>query len=238
MASPPDYKIVRICTGSPRLTELAAKFRETKLAALEAEPTGFATKLAEEALIPLTTWRQRLEAPANLLICLVPSLSAPSTSDEDALIYGDWVGMCTMRGPLPYSMFHLPHSGQPVPANPDLETRWHLNNLYTNLEHRGRGLARRIVETGLEVAQEQTRALQGEDEQMKARVRLFFDPSKTHLHRMYSGLGFKEAGKITLGEAFVANGDAEQLPADMSSEEAKMKWGRRYGLSMERIVDA
>ncbi|KAF2188602.1 hypothetical protein K469DRAFT_703188 [Zopfia rhizophila CBS 207.26] len=235
---PVTYTILPIPTTSPRLSNLVAKFRDTKLAALEAEPTGFAVKHAEEVLHPISLWQQRLAAPSTALICVSTSNPpGPSDSDEDMLMKEDWVGMATLRGSLPYSTFHLPESGQPIPDDPDRETRWHLCNLYTSQAHRGRGLAKKLVNAILASARGQTRRLEG-GQGMKARVRLFCDPSKTFLVNMYKGMGFEDAGMCTLREAFVANGDEELIPADTGSTEAMWKWERRYGLAMERVVDA
>jgi ribosomal protein S18 acetylase RimI-like enzyme len=241
MAAPqtsPIYTVIRIPASSPRLAQIVTKFRETKLAALKAEPDGFAVKYADEALHPIAAWQQRLAAPSTILICVATSDPTPASSDEDALISGEWVGMSTIRGPLPYSVFHLPESGQPVPDDPALETRWHLCNVYTSEAHRRQGLARRLVHASVDAAREQTVALEGKD-RMKARIRLFMDPAKMYLVTMYTGMGFKEAGMCTLKEAFVANGDGELIPEDTDSTEEKRRlWERRYGLAMERIVDA
>lgn len=234
--SPTEYTIYRIPASSPRFSDLVLKFRDTKLAALEAEPNGFATKHADEVLHPVETWQQRLAAPATVLICVANSDESSSVTMEDVLLSGEWVGMATIRGSLPYSTFHIPDSGQPVPSDPDLETRWHLCNLYTLQAHRGRGLAKKLVNASIEAARDQTGALDGGDK-LKARIRLFCNPEKTFLVTMYKRMGFQEAGMITLKEAFVANGDAELIPEDTWSEEKRGTWERRYGLSMEKIVE-
>jgi ribosomal protein S18 acetylase RimI-like enzyme len=233
-----SYTILRIPVDTSQLIELSAKFRDTKLAALQAEPTGFAVKFEEEILHPLSLWQQRLSAPSTILVCLAEyGVGKGEGTDEERLLAQEWVGMGTIRGPLTYAMFHLPESGQPIPENPELETRWHFCNLYTSAAHRGRGLAKRLNIAALEYAREQTRALEGGDH-MKARIRLFMNPEKVWLVNIYKGMEFKEAGKCTLGEAFVANGDAELVPKDtVSSEELRGKWNRRYGLAMERIVE-
>ncbi|KAF2259868.1 hypothetical protein CC78DRAFT_45258 [Lojkania enalia] len=234
--SPTGYTIIRTPTSSPRLLELASKFRETKLGALEAEPNGFAVKHAKEILHPLAIWQQRLAAPSTVLICVATTDAISDESDENQLLSGDWVGMATIRGPLPYTTFHLPESGQPIPDDPELETRWHLCNVYTSQAHRGKGIGRRLIDTGILFAQEQTRTLEGK-KRLNARVRLFCNPEKAWIMNMYKGMGFEEAGKCTLREAFFANGDGQLVPADTSStEKARQTWERRYGLAMERII--
>ncbi|KAF2475722.1 uncharacterized protein BDR25DRAFT_391219 [Lindgomyces ingoldianus] len=232
---PMNYIIARIPTNSSRLPELVAKFRDAKLEALEAEPTGFAVKYADEVLHPLSLWQQRLTSPSIILICVAKSDTSIPNTEEEALIAGDWIGMVTIRGPLPYSTFQLPESGQPVPDNPNGETRWHLSNLYTSQVHRGKGLGKKLVISALDIAREQARML----DKMRARIRLFCNPSKTVLVTMYKGMGFEEAGKCTLKEAFVANGDQELVPRDTQSTDAlRGFWERRYGLAMEQVLDA
>ncbi|KAF2877386.1 hypothetical protein BDV95DRAFT_480703 [Massariosphaeria phaeospora] len=236
------YTVIRIPASSPRLADLAAKYRATKLAALQAEPNALAVKYADESLYPASVWQQRLVPPAAILICVaLPDASAPY-EPEDALMAGDWICMATIRGPLPYAEYHLPESGQPVPADASLETRWHLCNLYTTIAHRGKGLAKKAIHAALQYAAEQTRALaqqSGNAGKMRARIRLFCDPNNSLLVGMYGRLGFREAGMVTLKEAFGLNGDGEMIPADTdSTEELRWKWHRRYGLAMEIVVDA
>lgn len=237
----PEYTILRIPTGSTRLTDLVSKYRTTKLAALKAEPAGFAAKYADEVRHPDSLWQQRLAAPSTIIICVATAPgskpSSTTTSAEDVLLSGDWVGMITIRGPLPYSIFHLPESGQPIPANPSLETRWHLCSLYTSPVHRGRGIAKKLVNASIEAAREQTRALEN-GKALKARIRLFHGAQATFLVDMYEAMGFEEAGKITLKEAFAANGDGEVVPKDTeSTKELREAWEVRRNHAMEQVVD-
>jgi len=46
------------------------------------------------------------------------------------------------------------------------------------------------------------------------RVRITVKPENTATVKLYKGLGFTHAGKCTLAEALVANGDGELIPAD------------------------
>ena len=54
---------------------------------------------------------------------------------------------------------------------------------------------------------------------------------------VYEGMGFTDARRVTLAEDFVANGDSDLVPADSAdTEEHGMRWYRRIGLAMERVV--
>jgi ribosomal protein S18 acetylase RimI-like enzyme len=233
-ASPITYTILPIPRTSASHADLVQKFKETKLAALLAEPTGFAVKHADEIIHPLSVWESRLAAPSTILICVVTPTESTG-KEEDVLMGGDWVGMATLRGPISWETYYLPESGQPVPENPERETYWHLCNIYTSPSHRGQGLAKKLVHAAVASALSQTSVL-GDGE--TARVRLFFDSAKEYLKVLYKGLGFEEAGMCTTKEAFMANGDAALVPGNTdASEELRQRWERRFGRAMERVVD-
>lgn len=231
-----QYYFIRIPFPSPRLVDLATKFRATKLAALESDPTAFAVQHAEESSHPITLWEQRLAAPTINVVCIVMTPEQQALDKETLLLSGNWVGTAFIRGPLPYSVFHIAESEQPVPEDPSLETRWHLGNVYISPAHRGRGLAKKIVHACIDEARQITRELAGGNGNMQTRVRLFCDPTKTQVVSLYRGLGFQDAGKCTLQDAFVANGDAVLVPNDWrDTEENRARWDNRYGLAMERL---
>jgi hypothetical protein len=153
------YTIHRIpnqfSTSPTVLKQLIQKFKQTKLIALEAEPDAFAVKHADEVLHSPEVWNQRVAGLSTVLICVaspVDAATSDSTSisttptqansnstsvakytnrDTEALLNptGHWIGMATIRGPLPWSTYHLPLSGQPIPDDPEAETKWHLCNV-------------------------------------------------------------------------------------------------------------
>ncbi|KAF2662426.1 hypothetical protein K491DRAFT_686312 [Lophiostoma macrostomum CBS 122681] len=277
-------------TTPATLAALVKKFKQTKLVALEAEPDGFAVKYADEVLHPLDIWTQRLAGLSTVLICVatpieeaIPSSTSLSISnsnstpesaaiqdpvtqdadtdaDTEALLHNEWIGMATIRGPLPYPTYHLPETGQPIPADPDQETRWHLCSVYTSSAYRNRGLARQLCAAAIahavaatqmlnqsqSLSQFQSQSPSGSQSEPKdeagkktaARIRLFCNPEKTYLVAMYKRMGFKEAGRCTLKDAFGANGDGGLVPRDTGSSEAlRYRWERRYGLAMERVCE-
>ena len=72
---------------------------------------------------------------------------------------------------------------------------------------------------------------------MNARFRLFVHLDNKLVMGLYEGMGFTDAGRVTLAKGFVANGDSDLVPADSAdTEEHGMRWYRRIGLAMERVV--
>lgn len=180
-------------------------------------------------------------------------LTAPSNADDESVLLGaEWVGFAAVRGPMDVQDYYVsPDMGLPVPHRPDEERRWHVFDLYTLSAHRGRGLARSLVGECVDVAVEGTQELASspllacsdgavrvsEVEVKQARIRLFVDPKNAWLVRMYEGLGFRAAGKVTLEEGFRANRLDESIPGDTRlDEELERLWHTRFGLAMEQVV--
>ncbi|KAF2797339.1 hypothetical protein K505DRAFT_405857 [Melanomma pulvis-pyrius CBS 109.77] len=203
-------------------------------------PGLFAASYTDEAILPLAVWAQRLAAPVTVHICVATSgPPLPDRTIEDVLISDEWIGMSTVRGPLPWSKYYLPGSGQPVPEDPERETFWQCSNLYTVPAHRGQGLGKKLVNANVEAAREQTRELQASGvNNIRARIRLVHNPSKQYHRDLYSRLGFTGAGLCTLREGYMVMGDEGLLPKDTNStEELRTKWERRWAACMERVVD-
>ena len=234
-----QYRILRITADSPRLAELISKFRDTKLAALQTSPPEWIYQHASEAKHPLSVWESRFARQNTILICVATDDLELST--EDALAQGEWVGFAAIRGPLSYKDYYaVPEMEQPIPENPDAETRWHLYDLYTWPAHRRRGIAMKLIAASMATAGEITSTLKSDTEGLqRSRVRLFVRATNTALVDWYKRLGFQAAGKATLREGLEANGMAESIPSEdtMSLEDIKKRFDTRIGLSMERVVD-
>jgi GNAT superfamily N-acetyltransferase len=177
-----------------------------------------------------------LSKETTILICV--ATSGIPLADEDTLIQGEWVGFAAVRGPISYKDYYeSADQGLPVPADPNVETRWHVYDLYTLPSHRGRGLAKKLIAGCVDTAVELTRNSSHDHQLLIARIRLFMDRRKAWLVKMYEGLEFEGVGLVTLTEAIRANAFYESLPEDsQSTEELRHKWHARNGLAMERIV--
>jgi GNAT superfamily N-acetyltransferase len=230
------YSVLRIPAASPRIEDFVAKFRDTKLAALKADPGSFYQRYDVEALHPLSVWHARLTRQRTCLVCV--ATNGPVPSPEDALLHGEWAGFAAARGPISLEEYYCsPEMGQPVPKDPEHELRWHVYDLYTAPLHRGHGVAKKLGEGLIAVVVEDTRAMH-DDVNKRARLRLIVNPKSTWLMKGYLDFGFKESGAVTLREGLEANGMAESVAEDTSStEELRAMWETRYGMAMERVID-
>jgi GNAT superfamily N-acetyltransferase len=235
---PPElyYTVIRIPATSPHIADMVAKFRDTKLAALAADPGSFYQRYEVESLHPLSVWHARLTRQRTCLVCV--ATSDPSPSVEDALLTGEWAGFAAVRGPMSFEEYYVsPEMGQPVPRDPENEIRWHVYDLYTAPPHRGQGVAKKLGEGLIKVVTKDTQAING-GAIRRARLRLIVHPKATWLVNGYSSFGFKESGRVTLREGLVANGMAESVAEDTNStEQLRAIWETRYGMAMEKVID-
>ena len=237
------YRIIRIPRASPRLADLVTKSRKTRLYALETDPASFLAQHAVESALPLEVWSKRLSNPETTILACVATNDSSNPDDETALIEEEWVGFAAVRGPMEYDDYYpSPDMNLPVPENPREEARWHVYDLYTLPAHRGRGLAKRLMNSCILTAVEYTKALSVSSSPppnplQQARIRLFVNPKNTWVVKMYEGLGFRAAGKVTLDEGFRANALTESIPHNTrETEELMALWHTRFGLAMEQIV--
>jgi GNAT superfamily N-acetyltransferase len=233
----PHYTVLRIPTSSQNLTELITRFRETKLAALQADPSTFVQRYDLESRQPVSVWQARLARQNTIFVCV--ATSKPELSAEDALLGGEWVGFAAVRGPFSYEDYYtVPESAEIVPEDFEVESRWFVYDLYTFPDHRGRGVARKLGEGLLSFVAEHSRAMDGQTAKERARLRLIVDPRKTWVVENYGHLGFQKSGMATLREGLMANGMEESIPEDTKSTEAlRAMWETRYGLVMEKVID-
>jgi ribosomal protein S18 acetylase RimI-like enzyme len=209
------YTVIRIPATSPRIDELVARFREVKLAALKADPTAF-LNYEVESKHPDPVWKDRLDAKFAYLVCV--RTTNPDLSPEDALLSGDWAGYSAVRERVSIEEYYTREDmGQPVPDHPELETRWHIYDLYTLPAHRGRNVAKKLIDGCIAVVE---KAVAMEADSRRARIRLMVNPA-------------------TLRQGFTANGWENSVPANSREvEELRNKWEKPYGLIMEMTLDA
>lgn len=237
------YKIIRISRNSTRLSDLVGKIRATRLNALINDPSSFLAQYSVESALPISVWTKRISSETTILICVVTNKESALLDDESALIECEWAGFAAIRGPMEYEDYYSsPDMGLQMPSNPSEETRWHIYDLYTLPVHRGRNLAKRLINSCIEIAVEYTKGLYSHKSKEMffkiARIRLFMNPKTTWLSKMYERLGFKAGGRVTLAEGFRANVMDESVPEDTrSTEELRSIWHTRYGLAMEQVIN-
>lgn len=213
------YSFFRV-SKTEQVHDSAQKYRGLRLRALEASPSSFASTYETEANFTETDWVNILTAPdREIFICAAASLDhTPPQSDAV-----QWVGQVTLRGPLSQRDFTLPVESDQSPPKPDVEEeRWQMLSLFTLPEHRGNGLGPSLCQEALEYLRTCQASPRG------IRVRLMVKPENHVTVKLYQRLGFVEAGRCTLAEALIANGDGHLLPRDTNSS----KYTDRKGLIM------
>lgn len=196
----------------------AQKYRSLRLNALKASPGSFSSTYEIEAAFTETDWTTLLTAPGReVFICAATPQDAAQPCLKNDL---EWVGQVTIRGPLSTADFTLPSdSGQPAPK-PDLEEeRWQMLSLFMLSEHRGQGLGKKLCLEAIRYV-EFYRPLPP-----VVQVRLMVKPGNHAAVKLYQGLDFVLAGRCTLKEAFIANGDAHLLPMDTSTPKFSVRLG-------------
>jgi GNAT superfamily N-acetyltransferase len=229
---PPQYTILRLPASSLHI----AKFRDTKLTALEKDPGEWIYPYASEAKHPVSVWEARLVPPASVFVCVATPDTSLST--EDMLIQGDWVGFVAVRGPMAYDAYYAsPDMRQPIPQEPDAETRWHLYDFYVFPAHRGHGIARKLMAACVAAVGDNSNPT-GEGRIKRARIRIFVNAKKAGLMDLYHRWGFEESGTACIREGLLANGMGESVPEDTTStEDLKDSFEKRVGTAMERVLD-
>ncbi|KAL6710928.1 hypothetical protein ACN47E_006803 [Coniothyrium glycines] len=228
-----QYRIIRIPTSSPNLSALIHRFRGTKLAALQEDPSAWVYQHAAESIHPMSVWEDRMTRKNTIFICV--ATTQVDLPDEEALASGEWAGFAAIRGPMSVEEYYpSADMDQQVPEKAHAETRWHVYDLYIFKAHRSCGLAPKmgaaLFNTVREAASEDAAA-------RKARVRLIVHPKSTRLVEGYRWMGFEKAGMVSLKEGLELNGMKESIPQDTNStEELRALYETRYGMAMEKII--
>ncbi|APA13514.1 predicted protein [Sclerotinia sclerotiorum 1980 UF-70] len=231
-----QYSIQRIPTHSHShstdptlLLFLAGKFSALRLSALLESPESFASTFEKEYQFSSSTWLTRLSRPKFHYFIATAHSHSPSTPlSSQTLETGVFVGSVQLFGPHPSSFFTLPLSGAPPPLPDTEESKYQMTALYSSPSHRGKGLAKMLIQEGVETAKQEAKEKGIE----KVRVRIFIGRGNLTVRKLYLSVGFVETGLCTLAEAVVQNGDAEILPEDGGSGDPE-KWLKRVALVME-----
>lgn len=217
-----EYLFFRIAKDNA-IALSATKYKQLRLQALSTAPTSFSSTYEIESALTDTEWVKRLsEHGRETFICAaVPTQNNLSNSRIPE--QSTWVGQLTLLGPQSPKDFILPEkSGQKKPTEEKDQELWQMLSLFTLPDHRGRGLGKCLCQEALEYLASY------KDSPREVWVRLMVKPGNHATVSLYRGLGFAEAGKCTLAEALIANGDKDLLPEDISGE----KYTSRSGLIM------
>lgn len=210
-----EYNIIKVDKAGANIRKVANQYRSLRLEALKQSPTAFSSTFETESSFSDDVWIARLQDPEKETFACV------AIAEDGA---EEWVGQVTLRGPVKYDDFVAPEgSGQETPRPDDEEEKWQMLSLYTLPTHRGKRLGARLCEKTFDFLR--TRKGNGPP---KVVLRIMVKPENTVTLRLYEGLGFKHAGRCTLQEALMANGDADLIPAGELDE----RYTARSGLVM------
>ena len=218
-----DYSFFRIAKDNAIVSSSANKYKQLRLQALSVAPTSFSSTYEIESALPDTEWVNRLAAigKETFICAATPTKNNPASSQDSE--HSIWVGQLTLRGPQSPEDFTLPEeSGQKKPTEEENKELWQMLSLFTLPDHRGHGLGKRLCQEALNYLASYR------ESPRKVWVRLMVKPENHATVSLYRRLGFAEAGKCTLAEAMVANGDRDLLPEDISGG----KYSSRSGLIM------
>ncbi|KAJ5766054.1 Acyl-CoA N-acyltransferase [Penicillium nucicola] len=200
----------------------AQKYRDLRLKALKTSPGSFSSTYDIEAAFSDADWVDRLTVPdREVFICA----ATPSNCDRICPDDIQWIGQVTLRGPSSSADFELPlEAGQPPQRSDEEEERWQMLSLFTLPEHRGRGLGSKLCQSSIDTL----RSYRASPRDIQ--IRLIVKAGNDVTVELYRRLGFIHAGRATLVEALIANGDEHLIPKDQDRNSET--YTKRQGLIM------
>ncbi|CAI7626054.1 unnamed protein product [Penicillium glandicola] len=221
MASNFTYSLFRV-SKEDGIAVSAQKYRDLRLKALQTSPASFSSTYDIEAAFSDAVWIDRLTLPdRELFICATTPLN-PDPLSPDAT---QWIGQVTLRGPASRADFELPEEAdQPPQKSDEEEERWQMLSLFTLPEHRGHGLGGKLCQEAINYLRSYRSSPRG------VQVRLIVKAGNHVTVELYKRLGFIHAGKATLAEAIIANGDESLLPKNLDVPKFSDRQGAEFVL--------
>jgi GNAT superfamily N-acetyltransferase len=221
------YKIHLLPATDPVLQAfLTGKFASLRLSALTVSAPAFSSTFEIESVLTASDWIARVQRPSVSYLIAV-AYASDTSSDLQTIDRGDWIGSATLIGPIAKEAYELRESGGPEIGGDDVETRWQITAVFNAPQHRGKGIAKMLINGALEFAAKESKG-------RKYRTRIMIHPRNVVVKKLYEGLGFVDAGKCTLAEAYISNGDANMLPLDGGTSDPE-KYLNRLGTVMEKV---
>ncbi|KAI5459098.1 hypothetical protein BGZ63DRAFT_415756 [Mariannaea sp. PMI_226] len=213
MASPYDY--IRLDLSSSDKAQLAEKYKQLRLAALQQSPDAFSSTYEDESKYSDEIWLQRVfNSTKKTFVCV-------DRSD------GSWVAQVSILGPLKREAFLLPdEAGQPEVLSDEEEEKWQMVALYTLPSHRRKGLGKVLCQEAFQ------HLVETRGGPKKVRVRIMVKPQNVASVKLYQSLDFVDCGRCTLEEALTING--EDIPENPSADKYRVRSGYVMALQLER----
>jgi GNAT superfamily N-acetyltransferase len=205
---------------------LAGKFASLRLSALTVSAPAFSSTFEIESGFNAPDWIARLQRPLVHYLIAVAYV-ADTSLEHQSIDKGDWIGSATLIGPITKAAYTIVESGGPAPEGDDVESRWQMTAVFNAPQHRGKGIAKMLIRGALNFATHESKG-------RKSRTRIMIHPRNIVVKKLYEGLGFEDAGKCTLAEAYISNGDSNMLPSDGGKSDPE-KYLNRLGTIMEKV---
>jgi GNAT superfamily N-acetyltransferase len=224
---PHVYKVHLLSASDPALLPfLAGKFASLRLSALTVSAPAFSSTFEIESAFTASDWIVRVQRPSvNYLIAV--AYASNTSLEQQTIDRGDWIGSATLIGPITKEAYELRESGGPEIGEDDVETRWQMTAVFNAPQHRGKGIAKMLINEALEFAAKESNG-------RESRTRIMIHPKNIVVKKLYEGLDFVGAGKCTLAEAYISNGGASMLPLEGGTSDPE-KYLNRLGTIMEKV---
>ena len=222
------YKVHLLPTADTTLIPFfAGKFASLRLSALTVSAPAFSSTFEIESAFTASDWIAHLQRSSvhHIIAVAYASYTKPEQQTIDT---GDWIGSATLIGPFTKEAYELPESEGPEVRGDDVETRWQMTAVFNTPLHRGKGIAKMLINGALGFAAAES------GNGRESRTRIIIHPRNIAVRKLYEGLGFVDAGKCTLAEAYRSNGDAALLPLDGGASDPE-KYLARFGTVMEKV---
>lgn len=222
------YKAHHLPTSEPtHLVFLAGKYSALRLSALTDSAAAFSSTFEHESSFTPDEWVTRLREGSRHFFIVV-AYAANTGPERQTIDGGAWVGSATLLGPFSKEDYVSPESGGPEVGDDGSESKWQMTAVYTSPSHRRKGLANLLIK-----AVEEFAAREG-GQGKRSRIRIMIHPDNIAVKKLYSPLGFKDAGMCTLAEAYLSSGEVESLPQDGGASNPE-KYHNRVGFIMEKV---
>ncbi|KAJ5682415.1 hypothetical protein N7462_005580 [Penicillium macrosclerotiorum] len=187
----------------------ARKYRDLRLKALLASPASFSSTYEIESAFTDAEWIKLLTADGReTFIC---ATICPQDDTQQGSHHAEWVGQVTIRGPLTHELSLQNCTLEEANASGTINgyERWQMLSLFTFSQFRGQGLGKRLCQETFGFI----KAYRSQPD--TAQVCLIVKSDNLTAIKLYERLGFHHAGRCTLVDALIANGE-DLIPADIS----------------------
>jgi len=210
---------------------LAQKYKSLRLESLKTDPESFASSYEQEVAFTDDVWSDRLKNPLARSFIALDLRDVPQTNSEahsDSTVALPWVGITVLLGPRifmgdiptantsPWKLFYGAQA-ETIEESESIEpmTRMYvINAVWIKPDARGRGIAKRLMDEVIKVAQQDFENQTGPDD--TGLCMCFVEKENTAATRLYKACGFGEIAEEQYASADGRKGVAITLRRDIT----------------------